>query len=156
QHFRRAIALDSSSSRARNNYAAFLYDRKRYAEAETELERVAGDMLYERRPDAFVNLGRVRLQLGKYAAAQDALERAALMDRDTASLVSFEFAALHFRLGDYATARRYYGASRKAASSQSAASLSWGIRLAAELGAHDAVASYALALKRLYPQSEES
>src|SRR5690606_23855707 len=155
QHFRRAIALDSSSSRARNNYAPFLYDRKRYAEAEPELERVAGDMLYERRPDAFVNLGRVRVKLGKYAAAQDVLERAALMDRDNATLISFELAEVHYQLGDYAKAQRYYETSRKAASSQSAASLSLGIRLAEKLGDHDAVASYALALKNLYPQSEE-
>lgn len=152
-HFRRAIAL-KGDARIRNNYAAFLYDRKRYAEAETELEKVTEDLLYDRRTDAFVNLGRVRIKLKKYAAAKDVLERAALMDRNN-SLVTFQLAEVHYQLGDYAKSQSYFSSYRKASPNQTAASLWLGLRLAEKFGDHNAVASYALALKNLYPQSEE-
>lgn len=155
EHFRRALGLAAGNSRIRNNYAAFLYDRKRYADAEVELEKVTDDLLYDRRADAFVNLGRVRVKLKKYIEAKDILERAALMDRNNVALISFELAEVHYQLGDYAKAQRYYEAYRKAASGQTAASLWLGIRLAEKFGDNDAVASYALALKNLYPQSEE-
>jgi type IV pilus assembly protein PilF len=152
-HFRRAVTL-KGDARIRNNYAAFLYDRKRYAEAEDELEKVAEDLLYDRRADAFVNLGRVRIKLKKYAAAKDVLERAALMDRNNL-LIVFELAEVYYQLGDYAKSQAYYDGYRTALKVQSAASLWLGIRLAEKFGDHDAVASYALALKNLYPQSEE-
>jgi len=153
-HFRRAISLDGNDSRIRNNYAAFLYSRKRYAEAETQLEKVAEDLLYDHRAEAFVNLGRVRIKLKKYAAAKDVLERAALMDRNN-SLIGLELAEVSFELGEYAKAKSYYDSYRKVVNGQSAASLWLGIRLAEKFGDQDAVASYALALKNLYPQSEE-
>jgi type IV pilus assembly protein PilF len=152
-HFRRAVSLNASA-RIHNNYAAFLYDRKRYAEAETELEKVAEDLMYDRRADAFVNLGRVRIKLKKYAAAKDVLERAALMDRNNMSIV-FQLAEVYYQLGDYAKAQSYYDGFRKTVKGQSSASLWLGIRLAEKFGDHDAAASYALALKNLYPQSEE-
>jgi type IV pilus assembly protein PilF len=152
-HFRRAISL-KADARIRNNYAAFLYDRKRYAEAEDELEKVAEDLLYDHRADAFVNLGRVRIKLKKYAAAKDVLERAALMERGNL-VVAFQLAEVYYQLGDYPKAQSYYDGYRKSVNGQTAASLWLGIRLAEKFGDHDAVASYALALKNLYPQSEE-
>lgn len=154
--FRSAIsnAKEIDVSRIRNNFAAFLYDRKRYADAETQLEKVAEDLLYDRRPDAFVNLGRVRIKLKKYAAAKDVLERAALMDRNN-PVILFQLAEVSFALGDYAKAQNFYDAYRKQVSTQSSASLWLGIRLANQQGDQNSVASYALALKNLFPQSEE-
>lgn len=154
KHFRTAIGQDSASSRIRNNYAAFLYDRKRYAEAETQLEKVAEDLLYEKRAEAFVNLGMVRVRLKKYAAAKDTFERAYLMDRSDIRIV-FQLAEVNYQLGDYAKSKSFYEAYRKQGSAQSAASLWLGIRLADKAGDHNAVASYALALRNLFPQSEE-
>ncbi|MDB6060718.1 MAG: type pilus biosis/stability protein PilW [Verrucomicrobiaceae bacterium] len=153
-HFRRALSINSNDARIHNNYAAFLYDRKRYAEAETELEKVAEDLMYDRRADAFVNLGRVRIKLKKYAAAKDVLERAALMDRGNLML-TFQLAEVYYQLGDYAKAQSYYDSYRKSVNGQTAASLWLGIRLAEKFSDYDAAASYALALKNLYPQSEE-
>lgn len=155
QHFRRAVSL-KGDARIRNNYAAFLYDRKRFAEAESELEKVAEDMLYDQRANAFVNLGRVRIKLKKYAAAKDVLERAVLMDRNNLNSVAISLLAeVSYQLGDYPKAQGYYDRYRKAMNGQTAASLWLGIRLAEKFGDHDAAASYALALKNLYPQSEE-
>lgn len=154
KHFRTAVSIDGNNSRIHNNYAAFLYEQKRYAEAEIQLQKVAEDLLYERRADAFVNLGMVRLKLKKYAAAKDVFERASLMDRGN-PVITFQLAEVYYQLGDYAKAQSFYEGYRKQASGQSSASLWLGIRLADRFGDHDALASYALALKNLYPQSEE-
>lgn len=152
-HFRRAVSL-KEDARIRNNYAAFLYDNKRFPEAENELEKVAEDMLYDQRANAFVNLGRVRIKLKKYAAAKDVLERAALMDRNSMVAISL-LAEVSYQLGDYPKAQSYYDQYRKSINGQTPASLWLGIRLAEKFGNHDAASSYALALKNLYPQSEE-
>lgn len=156
KHFRAAInyANNDEGSRIRNNYAAFLYDRKRYAEAETQLEKVAEDLLYERRPDAFLSLGKVRIKLEKYAAAKDVLERALLMERGN-PLTMIQLAEVYFQLGDYAKAQSFYDACRKTNQAPSAALLWLGIRLAERSGDKNAAASSALALKNLFPQSEE-
>jgi type IV pilus assembly protein PilF len=153
QHFRRSVSL-LGDARIRNNYAAFLYDRKRYAEAESELEKVTEDVLYDQRANAFVNLGRVRIKLKKYVAAKDILERAVLMDRNNMVAISL-LAEVSYQLGEYPKAQGYYDQYRKTVNGQTSASLWLGIRLAEKFGDHDAAASYALALKNLYPQSEE-
>ncbi len=64
ESFERAISLRRDFSRARNNYAAFLYSQGRFQEAEEQLVIVVKDTLYESRPRAFINLGLCRIQLG--------------------------------------------------------------------------------------------
>lgn len=156
KHFRAAIsdATDSEESRIRNNYAAYLYDRKRYTDAESQLEKVAEDLLYDKRADAFLNLGRVRVKLKEYAQAKEVLERAMLMDRSNTA-VTLQLAEVHFQLGDYARAQNFYDAYRKQVQNQTPVSLWLGIRLAERAGDKNSSASYALALKNLFPQSEE-
>ena len=74
--FRAALKAEPSLSRARNNYAAFLYSQGRFIEAEREFYRVTEDTLYSGRPMAFVNLGLCRLQLEDNAGAEAAFTRA--------------------------------------------------------------------------------
>ncbi len=154
QHFRRSIALDGNSSRVRNNYAAFLYQQQDYQKAADQLERVAADTLYEGRPVAQTNLGLVRMKLKQYDAARDAFERARLMDRRN-PLTLFQLAEANYQLNELARAQEYYEAYRKQVPRQTAGSLWLGIRLADKFGDRNAVASYALVLKNLYPRSEE-
>lgn len=154
EHFQRAVALDGAASRIRNNYAAFLYQRDEYAAAEKQLERVVTDVLYDKRGAAFVNLGMARMQQQKYEGAKEAFERAWMMDKQ--SLVTmFELAEVYYHLGDYAKSQRFYTAWRDRIGRQSPAGLWLGIRLADQFDDHNAQASYALALKNMYPRSEE-
>ncbi|NND69483.1 MAG: type IV pilus biogenesis/stability protein PilW [Halioglobus sp.] len=154
EHFRKAIRLDSKQTRTRNNYAAFLIDRKRFEEAEEQLEYVVRDSLYGERARAFTFLGYTRLQLDDSAGAQEALERALAMEpRDAFALL--EMAHLTFAADDYSQARRYYEGYRKTVRQQSARALWLGIRLARQSGNKDAEASYALALANRFPNSPE-
>lgn len=153
-HFKQALRLDSSFSRCRNNYAAFLYSRERYKEAERELERVVEDTLYTARPQAFVNLGLARQQLYDPQGAEEAFVRALSMDRRN-RIALLEVAQIRFDAGDYAGATDYYSSYRSVARQQSARGLWLGIQLAQATGDNDAEASYVLALSSLYPDSAE-
>ncbi len=153
-HFRRAIALDGKNSRTRNNYAAFLYQQKRYQEAETQLEAVADDLLYERRASAFLNLGMTRMKLKKFKGAQAALERSQLMERGN-PMVLFQLAEVSFQLGEIAKSQELFDLFRRDQKQPTPASLWLGIRLADKSGDRNTKASNALALKNLYPRSEE-
>ena len=129
ESFKRAISLDKEFSRARNNYAAFLFSQARYAEAEAQLEFVVLDTLYEARPQAFVNLGLCRVQLFDHAGAEQAFVRALSMDR-TNAIALLETAILRFDAEDFKSATRYYDTYRTVVRRQSARGLWLGVRLA--------------------------
>ncbi|CAM3347074.1 type IV pilus biogenesis/stability protein PilW [Halomonas lysinitropha] len=74
--FRRAVDADPSFTRARNNYAAFLYDRGRLTEACEQLEQAARDTQYDNRGQLFANLGQCRFEMGDIEAARENLARA--------------------------------------------------------------------------------
>lgn len=154
EHFRKAIGYDPQFSRARNNYAAFLYERGDTRGAVRELEHVVTDTLYESRAAAFANLGRAYQKLGETAKAEEALSRAVKMDRRQWPAM-LELAQISYDRGDYAPATRYYEQFRRLAPRQTPRSLVLGIRLARLAGDRDAEASYSLQLKSMYPDSVE-
>lgn len=154
ESFKTAIKLDRDFSRARNNYAAFLFSEERYREAEKQLELVVKDTLYSGRPRAFVNMGLCRLKLFDTEGAQVAFVRALSMDR-TNTIALLEMAQLRFDAGDYGQSQQYYDTYRTVVRRQSARGLWMGIRLAQRQGDRDAEGSYVLALQNMYPQSAE-
>ncbi|MBP9035687.1 MAG: type IV pilus biogenesis/stability protein PilW, partial [Pseudomonadales bacterium] len=154
EHFRKAIGYDPQFSRARNNYAAFLYERGDTRGAVRELEHVVTDTLYESRAAAFANLGRAYQKLGETAKAEEALSRAVKMDRRQWPAM-LELAQISYDRGDYDPATRYYEQFRRLAPRQTPRSLVLGIRLARLAGDRDAEASYSLQLKSMYPDSAE-
>lgn len=154
ESFKKSISLNGKFSRARNNYAAFLFNQERFEEAEQQLNIVVKDTLYSGRPRAFVNLGLCRLQLFDPQGAEEALMRALSMDR-TNAIALLEIAQLRFDAEDYARSEEYYGVYRAVVKKQSSRALWLGIRLARISGERDAEGSYALVLSNLYPQSPE-
>jgi type IV pilus assembly protein PilF len=154
ENFEKAIAAQKDFSRARNNYAAFLYAQSRYEEAEVQLEYVVQDTLYEARPQAYVNLGLCRLQLFDSPGAERAFVRSLSMDRSN-RIALLETALLRFEAADYDAASRYYDSYRNLTRQQSSRGLWLGVRLAGETGDLNAQSSYAMALRNLYPQSAE-
>lgn len=154
ENFEKSIRLNTTCSRCRNNFAAFLYGQERYKEAEKQLEVVIKDTLYSGRPNAFVNLGLCKLQLFDTDGAEAAFVRALSMDR-TNALALLELARIRYEAQDYDTANRHYNAYRSVVRQQSATGLLLGIQLAQVNGDKDAEASYALALASRYPESPE-
>ena len=154
QHFLRALDQEPGFSRARNNYAAFLYQQQRFEDAEKQLEIVIQDTLYESRPRAFLNLGLCRLRLENDSGARDAFQRALKMDRAN-TLALIELAHIEFRAEDWALAQRYFDYYKSIVKRQPPRALWLGIRLADKLDDPNAVASYGLALRNMYPDSVE-
>jgi len=154
ENFKKAISLDSNFSRCRNNYAAFLFTQERYEEAVKQLNYVVKDTLYSGRPNAFVNLGLCRLKLFDTQGAEEAFVRALAMDK-TNQIALLELARIRYEAQDYPTSLKYYDTYRTVVRQQSPAGLLLGIQLAKIDGDKDAEASYALALRNLYPQSAE-
>ncbi len=154
KHFTRAISLDSDYSPARNNYAALLYNDKRYKAALKQLEVVVEDELYENRMVALGNLGKVALKLDDNKKAEATFKR--MLNIDSRNLLALlELTHMAYDEKNYKLASALYDKYRGIAPKQSARGLFLGVRLSEVITDTDARASYALALRNLYPESEE-
>jgi type IV pilus assembly protein PilF len=152
--YEQAISLDGSLSRVRLNYSAFLYEREEYQRAIQQLKIVTEDAFYIKRVDAFINLGRCYAQLDDFKQAQQAYERAYLMNRKNLSVI-YALADVHFQLEDYSKSLEFYNLFRTNVRQQPPQALWLGIRLANKFEDKNAFSSYSLALKNLYPTSAE-
>lgn len=104
EYFQRALAQAPDFTRARNNYAAFLYDRGRTREACEQLEQASRDTQYNNRAQLFANLGQCQQEIGDVAAARQSLERAQAIDA-RAPRSYFLLAQLEYAQGNYSRAR---------------------------------------------------
>lgn len=154
QYYRRALRADGRHARNLNNYAALLYGQGRYREALEPLGKLVEDTSYRGRPQAYESLGLTQLQVGNREAARAAFTRALALNDDL-PVSNLELADLSYQAGDYQAAQRLYDAFR-ARARQSSRSLCLGIRLATAVGDGDQRASYAIALRNLYPDSPEA
>lgn len=105
--FLQALKLDATNSKARNNYAAFLFANGRFDEAYKQLQLVVEDTQYEQRPQAFENLGLAALRLQKSQEAEEAFKRALQLNPNQLRS-SLELCSLMIAKKDLAQARAYY------------------------------------------------
>lgn len=107
QSFRRALRIDSSNSKARNNYAAFLFAENRIEDAYDELERVVSDTEYPQRPQAFENMGIAAQRLNRAEDAERAFARAIQLNPNQLRS-ALELTAINLNRGDVLQARAYW------------------------------------------------
>jgi type IV pilus assembly protein PilF len=153
EHYRRALRLDRNSSLALNNYGSFLYVQSRYGEARQMLVRVVEDSSYPARPQALENLALTELALGEVDRAEDAFRRALRLNPDLPQ-AHLELAEIQFARGNHAAAVTHFETHRRLAR-HTPRSLWLAIRLFGAMNDLDAVASYVLQLRNLFPGSEE-
>lgn len=156
KHYRKAISLQENFSKAHNNYGIFLFRQERYKDAAENFEKAAGDIGYPLRAQSFEGLGRTALKQGDTERAERAFQRALRIDSNIAG-ANLEMADINFQRQNMPAAQAYYKRYLKLTpdQSQTARSLWLGIRIERQLGDHNALASYELALQRLYPGSPE-
>ncbi len=106
-NFQRALRIDSGNSKARNNYAAFLFANSRFDDAYEQLERVVQDVEYTGRPQAFENLGLAALRLNRMDEAEAAFTRAVQLNSQQFRS-SLELADLNVKKGNVLQARQFY------------------------------------------------
>ncbi|MGI9250627.1 MAG: type IV pilus biogenesis/stability protein PilW [Pseudohongiellaceae bacterium] len=157
ESFRRAVRLQRNNSRARNNYAAFLFTQQRFAEAHRQLEIVTADTAYEGRAIAFENLGRSALSLERIAEAETAFQRALTLNPGL-YVSSLELADIYISKQDWPTARRYF--QQYIAASQrffplTPRALLAGIEIESQFANEELTAAYARTLETLHRDSPE-
>lgn len=148
----RALRLDRENARVNNNYAIFLCRQQRYAESVERFEVATRDVNYPRRAQTFENMGICAGLGGMEEVARSAFNRAVKLNAQQPRSL-FALAEFAFDDGDIQLADRYYQAFLRLAQ-QNAESLLLGIRLASVLGDENRRASYELALRNLYPDSD--
>lgn len=103
EYFQKALATGADFTRARNNYAAFLYQQGDYQRACAQLETASKDAQYEHRARLFTNLGQCYIALDETRRARESLVRASNIDPRHASSY-FYLAKLEFTQGNNARA----------------------------------------------------
>lgn len=157
--FQRSLRINSGNSKARNNYAAFLFANNRYEDAYEQLNRVVQDVEYPNRPQAFENLGLAALRLNRPADAEAAFARAVQLNSQQLRS-SLELTDLYLKKGDVLQARQFY---RNYLSllqfyrlQHNARSLWIGIQLENALGNTDNIKEYGAILESNFSASAEN
>ena len=153
KQFKLALRYDSKFTRARNNYGAFLFGQGRFQEAIDQLKIAARDQFYDERPTVFENLGICYLQMQDKKDAEDAFVKSvALNPKQPRALL--ELAELRYDQKQYVISRELFQRYGRVAHAN-ARSLWLCVRLSRVFRNSDKEASCALALKNIYPASEE-
>lgn len=152
-YYQKAIKYDASFTPARFNYGALLYERERYPEAAEQYRAAAEDTIYVQRPVVFQNLGATLLKLGDREGAREALERALTLDRDLARS-HLHMAEMYYDEQNFDASRKHFDRFAELAR-HNPASLWLGIRLQRIFRDQDALASYVLQLRNMFPESAE-
>jgi type IV pilus assembly protein PilF len=106
-NFEKALRLDAGNSKARNNYAAFLFASNDADGAYKQLLRVVDDTDYEGRAQGFENLGLAALRLNRSDDAKVAFERALQLNANLLRS-TVELCSLSIDANDIPQALNYY------------------------------------------------
>ena len=153
QEYQQALRYDPKNPMAHNNYGTFLFAEGRYKDARKELLMAANDPKYARRAQAYENLGFTEVRLNDVKNAEQSFQHA-LMLNTALPRCYLELANIYFAAGNFTAAKEFFE-KYNSMSKPSPRSLWLGIRLSRVLSDENQLASYALALKNLFPDSEE-
>lgn len=154
KHYKLALRFDPTDAQALNNYGGFLYSLGRIEDALVPLRKSVEDTAYSARAQAFVNLGLVESSLDNVDEARDAFERSIMLNEQQPQ-PHLELADIFYTGGNLMRAADHYGRFRSVGQ-QSPRSLCLGVKIATALQLVDEQSSLRLALKNLYPGSDEA
>ncbi|MGQ0443105.1 MAG: type IV pilus biogenesis/stability protein PilW [Methylophilaceae bacterium] len=151
--FKKAIELQPGSSESRNNYGTFLCSRKRYDESIIQFLEAVKNPLYTTPNLAYANAGICADRNKDVKNAETYLNKALQIEPLTHS-AAYQLAEIQFRRGDVSTAKKTL--QNAIVASPSAETLWLGVKIERALGDKNNEASYALQLRRQYPNSEQT
>lgn len=153
QSFERALALAPDDPDINHNYGWFLCQIGRERDAPPYFRHALENPLYATPARTYAAAGACALRAGDLASAEDNLQRALRIDPKLA-VAQLQFAQLRYRQGRFAEARRAL-AQHAALARPSAESLWLALRVERRLGDRAAQQSYAIQLRRRFPNSSE-
>jgi len=153
RHHKRAVAFGSGGGRYYNNYAAFLCRLDRFEEADKAFNDAISDKKYANTAEVYENAGLCALRQPNTEKARFYLETAIRRDPSRQSAY-LELAKLEYDSNNLLMAKDYIKM-YKSSTEPSARSVWLSLQLNKALGRKDDVASDALRLKNLFPDSKE-
>ncbi len=155
EDFQQSLRLDKADSEAHNNYGWFLCQRARESESIAHFMAAVKNPLYTTPERAYLNAGLCMQKTGNNKDAEIFLQRALRVQPDlTQALLSM--AELKFADGDYPAARKYFASYSQSSENLTASQLWLAVRIERRLGDANAEASYALQLRKHYPDARET
>jgi type IV pilus assembly protein PilF len=151
--YKKAIQLQPRSSESHNNYGSFLCSRKRYDESIEHFLEAVKNPLYSTPNLAYANAGICSARKNDIKNAEIYLTKALELQPLTHSAAT-QLAEIQFNRGDAPAAKQTL--QNALVASPSAETLWLGIKIERVLGDKDNVSSYALQLRRQYPNSEQT
>lgn len=154
EHFKLMLKYDESYTRGRANYGYYLMRRGEYKEAYKFLEQVTQDIYYPQRASVYQQMAVCARELGRTEEMLSNYQKAIALDGNFAPPL-LELAKVEFNNANFPKAQVYFDQYRQKIDQASAEGLLLGIKLARKYQDKSAEASYILALKNLYPRSQE-
>jgi type IV pilus assembly protein PilF len=151
--FQRALSYAPGDPDINHNYGWFLCQIDRERDAPPFFRRALDNPLYATPARTYAAAGICALRTGELATAEDNLQRA-LRIEPTLPVALLNFAQLRYRQGRYNDARGLL-TQHAAVTQPNAESLWLAVRVVRRLGARAAVQSYAIQLRRRFPNSSE-
>ncbi len=153
--FRRSLQLDSANSQTRNNYGWFLCQRGRAKESLQQFRESLKNPLYATPETAYVNLGVCSGKAGLMNEVESNLQRALIL-RPGMPEALYGLADWSYGSGDYAGAKSYFLRFTQVAPDLTAEQLWLAVRIERKMRDRNSEASYALQLRKRYPDSRET
>lgn len=152
-NFRKAIQLEPNNSESHNNYGGFLCAQGRYDESIKEFLAAVKNPLYTTPAAAYANAGICSIRKKDTVNGEIYLKQALQKD-PLFNSAAYQLANLQFARKDAPAAKQTL---QNAMLTNPSPEMLWlAIQIERALGAQDAEASYALQLRRKYPDSEQA
>ncbi len=152
--FKKALELDKNNPDYQNAYGQFLCSIQEYDKAQELFDRVIKNPTYSNAAQTYVNAGVCKKAQGKDQEAADYFIKALNINGKLPSALA-EVAQYEFDKERYQRSLSYL--KRYLEVAQHTPSTLWlGLRAESRLGNKNAVASYALRLEQMYPDSKET
>ena len=152
-NFQKAIRLEPTNSESHNNYGGFLCARNRFDESIIEFMAAVKNPLYGTPAVAYTNAGICASRKNDFASAETYYKNALQID-PLFNAPAYQLALLQFKRNDAVAAKTTL---QNILLTQPTPEILWlAIQIERAVGARDAEASYALQLRRLYPNSEQA
>jgi type IV pilus assembly protein PilF len=153
--FLHSLQLDGSNSETHNNYGWFLCQRGRIKESISQFQEALKNPLYATPEMAYVNLGVCSKKAGLIKDVEVNLQRALIM-RPGMPEALYGLADWSYDSGDYAGAKSYFIRFSQVAPELNAEQLWLAVRIERKMHDRNSEASYALQLRKLFPDSREA
>jgi type IV pilus assembly protein PilF len=154
--FQHSLHLDSVNSEAHNNYGWFMCQRGRERESVKQFLAALKNPLYVTPEKAYLNAGVCSRKAGEMKDAEEFLKKALLLQPDMPE-AQLGMAELDFDNGDYVAAKSSFTRFAQGDYANLTAENLWlAVRIERKLGDRNAEDSYALQLRKRFPDARET